>query len=108
MYRVVGSSKRNLKTKYKEILGVKAVQIQTPKRPKSISVAKNVKAGYIEEKNNKYYLYKTKVDSINNDFGKMNYYPFRKANGLDEVLISDDKKPFIKKVNYEIKGERNI
>lgn len=71
MFREVGGGKNNPNKKiYGDILGSKSVIVNN----KSVSVLKNVKAGYIVKEGKDYKIYRTKVDKINDELGKMNYY----------------------------------
>ena len=49
-------------------------QITLDKGNIKLSILSNVRAGYIINKGGQYFIYKTAVDSINQQFGKMNYY----------------------------------
>ncbi|MCQ2517560.1 MAG: TIGR03986 family CRISPR-associated RAMP protein [Lachnospiraceae bacterium] len=68
MYRNIANGAE--KERYGDLLGSK----QVPLNGKTLSVLKNVKAGYISNEKGKYYIYGTKVDKINNTLGEMNYY----------------------------------
>jgi CRISPR-associated protein (TIGR03986 family) len=84
MYRKVGAKKSELTDEYKNILGIESV--------KSISVTKNVKAGYIVCEAGKYYIYKTKgEDGLN---GKANYYPLRETVIFKSYDEAKDKKNY--------------
>lgn len=80
MYRNVAAGLD--KELYTDILGAKPIPIG--KEGKSISILKNVKAGYIEKKGKEYLIYRTKVEKIHSDFGEMNYYV------VSERLILED------------------
>ena len=69
MFREIASGKD--RNRYAEILGVKQVNVSDEKSYK-INIRKNVKAGYIENKDGKYRIYKTQVDKIRDSFGEMN------------------------------------
>lgn len=79
MYRAVASGTE--KEKYKGILGAFPLPVG---KGKSISVLKEVKAGYMVNKNGKLIIYKTDVDSISKDLGKANYYV------VSERIISEN------------------
>ncbi len=69
MYRNVAAGAE--KDKYATVLGNKTV---TLKDGKSVTVLKNVEAGYIAKRGSKYVIYKTKLDRVDDALGKMNYY----------------------------------
>ncbi len=70
MYRNVASGA--LKKEYSDILGNAPVSFNTEKGSVSISVLKNVKAGYIKCEGGKYYIYPTLIDEISDKMP--NYY----------------------------------
>ncbi|MBQ7832264.1 MAG: TIGR03986 family CRISPR-associated RAMP protein [Lachnospiraceae bacterium] len=82
MYRKVGApSVDPAKRTYEMRLGTDMVTMESGK---SISVIKNVRAGYIQKKNGEYYIYQTKVDNIQPDkLGDMNYYVVREKSVVD-------------------------
>ena len=79
MYRNVAAGIE--KKRYGEILGADIANIGDGK---SVSVLKNVKAGYIEKVGSEYFIYQTEVDKISDQFGEMNYYV------LSERTIAED------------------
>lgn len=79
MYRIV--AKGTEKEKYDGILGAKLMPIGNGK---SISILKEVKAGYLKNENGKLIIYKTDVDSIKKELGKTNYYV------ISERIISEN------------------
>ena len=79
MYRNVAAGIE--KKRYGEILGADIANIGDGK---SVSVLKNVKAGYIEKVGSEYVIYQTEVDKISDKFGEMNYYV------LSERTIAED------------------
>ena len=93
MYRCVAGSKYSpLKKFYTTILDVKPVSIPAGDKTKTISITKNVKAGYITKKGNDYVILQTKIDNIDTGkFGEMNYYSIR------EDYIEREKKKYGKK-----------
>lgn len=71
MYRSVGQAKGDPnKDIYDGILGSGTI----PYNGSTLSILKNVKAGYIEKRNGKYVILHTKPDIISKDFAEMNYY----------------------------------
>ena len=46
----------------------------------------NVKAGYLWNRGGTYYIYRSKVDQISEDFGKRNYYILNERNLISEYL----------------------
>lgn len=90
MYRKVGAASSDpAKKSYETRLGTGMV---TMDNGKSISVIKNVRAGYIRKKNGKYYIYRTKVDKIQPDkLGDMNYYVVREKSIVDAYHKAKDK-----------------
>ena len=70
MYRNVANGVE--KDNYDNKLGNTSLQIEIDGEKKNISVLKKVKAGYIENKNGMYTIYKTELDSIDSDHGDMN------------------------------------
>lgn len=78
----------------KEILGADTVPLETGAKNKQVSVLKNVKAGYIRNVNGKYYIYRTEVDRIQDEFGEMNYYPLSERKIIEEYLGLQDKGKF--------------
>lgn len=69
MYRnVAGGAERK---RYATILGNRLLPVGNGK---SISILKEVQAGYIAKTETGYRIYKTCVDSIKKEYGKMNYY----------------------------------
>lgn len=75
MFRKVGARVSDPdKKRYDELLGAGMVTIPQGNRMKQVSILKNVKAGYIQCENGKYYIYPTEVNRINPKMGEMNYY----------------------------------
>ncbi len=70
MYRQVAGRRSPLKDRYEEVLG--AGQIATENG--SVSVLKNVRAGYLENKNGRYTIYDTGLERIDEGMGNINYY----------------------------------
>lgn len=81
MYRNVASGAEQ--KRYGEILGNKPLPAGNGK---SISILKEVKAGYIVKEGNEYKIYKTCVDSIKKEYGEMNYYILSERKMGDEYL----------------------
>ena len=72
MYRNVAGGKD--RRRYNELLGNKSVQFRDAHgNNRQMSVLSNVKAGYIKNIGNNFYIVPTVVDSIRN-LGEMNYY----------------------------------
>ena len=69
MYRNVAGGAE--KKRYATILGNRLLPVGNGK---SISILKEVQAGYIAKTETGYRIYKTCVDSIKKEYGKMNYY----------------------------------
>ena len=91
MYRnVAGGAERE---RYNAILGNAVINLgmnpQT-KKPITMSILKNVKAGYIRQENGQYFIYQTCVDKIDNKYEDMNYYI------LSEKKIIEDYKLYKK------------
>lgn len=55
---------------YRDVLGAGSITIGK----NTVSILKNVSAGYITKEGNEYVIYKTKVDKIGDDYEQMNYY----------------------------------
>lgn len=73
MYRNVASGKE--KDAYNHVLGNDPRKVRGKDgQMHSLSVLKNVKAGYMARKNGKYMILPSVVDQISEDRGKMNYY----------------------------------
>lgn len=80
MYRDIKSEKE-----YQKILGA----VQIPVDPKhKIGVLKNVRAGYLKKKGNKYVIYQTKINKIDKKYGDMNYYALSERRIVHEYLES--------------------
>ncbi|MDE6435260.1 MAG: TIGR03986 family CRISPR-associated RAMP protein [Lachnospiraceae bacterium] len=92
MYRNVASGSD--KERYDVILGSDQIPIENGDKVQKIGVLKNVKAGYIVNENGTYKIYQTVVDSINKDYGQMNYYTLSERKVIHEYLDTDDKKNF--------------
>lgn len=69
MYRNIASGAE--KNTYGNVLGNKALPVANGK---NITILKNVKAGYIEKKNGRYFIYETQVKKISDSLEAMNYY----------------------------------
>ena len=69
MYRNVAGGAE--KKRYATILGNRRLPVGNGK---NISILKEVQAGYIATTETGYRIYKTRVDSIKKEYGKMNYY----------------------------------
>lgn len=98
MYRKVGAAGYDpAKKTYESRLGNAAVTLDNGK---SISVLKNVRAGYIMKKNSQYYIYRTKVDNIQpNKLGDMNYYVVREKTVVDAFQKAKEENQ--KSFNYD-------
>lgn len=92
MYRNVAAGLQ--KDRYNKVLGADTVTLETGAQNKQVSVLKNVQAGYIRNVNGKYYIYRTEVDRIQDDFGEMNYYPLSERKIINEYLDLQDKSKF--------------
>ena len=88
MFREVGGAVRSSmnKSAYDGVLGSGTVQLDG----KSLSVLKNVKAGYIKNTGKEYIIYHTKPDRINNTLGEMNYYVLSERKIVDNYLKSKE------------------
>lgn len=86
MYRAVAGGAN--KDEYKEILGAKPIPIDVGGKSVSIGILQNVRAGYIAKENGKYVIYKTKVDTIKKEYGKMNYYVLSEKKIVQHYLHS--------------------
>lgn len=82
MYRNVAKGKE--KKRYGELLGAGTATVGK----KQFSVLKNVKAGYLKEENGKYVIYPTCLDSISDNYGKMNYYILSERTIIENYLES--------------------
>ena len=73
MYRnVAGGAERE---RYNAILGNAVINLgmnPKTKKPITMSILKNVKAGYIRQENGQYFIYQTCVDKIDNKYEDMN------------------------------------
>lgn len=86
MFRNVANGKE--KDYYNEVLGNKTVQYNLSKGKKGqFSVLENVRAGYIRNAGNKYEIIPTKVDTLSNESGSMNYYLVSER----KIIESNDK-----------------
>ncbi len=92
MYRNVAAGLQ--KDRYNKVLGADTVTLETGAKNKQVSVLKNVQAGYIRNVNGKYYIYRTEVDRIQDEFGEMNYYPLSERKIITEYLDMQDKSKF--------------
>lgn len=88
------------KRRYSTILGSEIARFTNNKGDEyTLSVLKNVRAGYIEKKaNGKYVIYKTELDPVNEDdpaidqkLGKMNYYTVNERIIIEQYLDSESK-----------------
>lgn len=97
MYREVASGVD--KKRYAKILENEPIPVSGKK---SISILKNVRAGYIVKEGSKYRIYQTEVDKINGKLGKMNYYV------LSERKVSEDLKyyPYFKE--HKERAQNNL
>lgn len=83
MYRNVANGQE--KGRYNKVLGTKSIPLGNDKG--NISVLLNVKAGYIKKVGDKYKIYQTKVDKIEDNLGEMNYYVLN-----ERMFVSDRSK----------------
>ena len=92
MYRAVGAPNVNPnKEPYKEILGEATEQL----KKSSISVLKNVRAGYITCKNGKYRIFKTVTGPIDSKLGEMNYFVISERYIIENHLKNPDDDRFV-------------
>lgn len=79
MYREVagGGKKQEARDFYYNKLGL-------PDSKNSVAALQNVRAGYIVKEGSEYRIYKTEVDKIDSELGKMNYYV------ISERKVSED------------------
>lgn len=98
MYRNVANGLN--KNRYGDILGAKVVTMQGSNgKTFSLSVLKNVQAGYIEKRSDgKYVIYKTVIDpedekdsAIDKNLGKMNYYTISERFIIERYLKDEAK-----------------
>ena len=88
MYRnVVGGLD---KEKYNKILGYDQVPICDGKKNYKVGVLLKVRAGYVKNKNGKYVIYQTNLDSIREEFKEMNYYVLSERNIVNDYLQSQE------------------
>ncbi|MEY8412833.1 TIGR03986 family CRISPR-associated RAMP protein [Lachnospiraceae bacterium 62-26] len=113
MYRDVAGNKKNNSRKktYDTLLGSGFLEINGKGDEKiRISVLKNVRAGYICNKEGSYTIIPTVVDTVDKDRGKMNYYvvserkiiedEFRGFEFLKQIELQHEDAPF----NSEMRG----
>lgn len=105
MYRHV--AKGADKKRYETILGAGSVSVKVGDESVDISVLKKVKAGYIKKEDNRYVIYKTCLDNIEEGFEDMNYYILSERKIINQYLMSKEKKCAF---NYEffIKNNNSI
>lgn len=75
MYRNVAQGAEQ--DRYKTVLGNYPLPIGVDQRTNkkiTVSILKNVKAGYIRQENGQYFIYQTCVDHVDSKCGEMNYY----------------------------------
>lgn len=86
------------KGRYNDILGNKPVTIPVGGEQKTISVLKNVRAGYVKNVNGNYYIFDTVIDQIEESLEKMNYFvlserqiwnAYRRAGGKEKNFEYD-------------------
>lgn len=114
MYRSVGTKGNDPNKKiYNLTLGNKPKTLDN----KSISILTKVKAGYIREKNGKYEIIPTTINSIGESYEEMNYYVIREGLVQDSQLYNSEdfkriyiqkSKPFAEKISYELRGNKVI
>lgn len=73
------------------VMGADTIPIDNGKKKSSVSILRNVKAGYIANEDGKYVIYQTDVDSIGEDYGEMNYYVLSERKIVEEYLKSKGK-----------------
>ena len=97
MYRnVAGGAERE---RYNTILGNAVINIgmnPKTKKPITMSILKNVKAGYIRQENGQYFIYQTCVDKIDNKYEDMNYYILSEKKIIEDYKLykKENKKDF--------------
>ena len=91
MYRNVANSKGTNFDEYNTRLGADTVTITGGKKDKnkSISILKNVKAGYIKQENGHFFIYQTCIDHIKKEYKDMNYYVLSERRVVDDYLNSE-------------------
>lgn len=96
MYREVGGAKDTSmnKEKYDIILGSDSIMVNG----KSVSILKNVKAGYIENTGSGYVIYHTKPDSINTKLGDVNYYVLSERYVFEQLSSGRDEFEYLKMI----------
>ena len=92
MYRNVAAGLEQ--DRYKAVLGADTIPLNTGAKNKQVSVLKNVKAGYVKKEGGKYYIYRTAVDKLQDNYGEMNYYPLSEWKIIEEYLGLEDKSKF--------------
>ena len=104
-----------MKERYEEVLGAGAI----PTENGSVSVLKNVRAGYLENRNGHYTIYDTGLDRIDEGMGDINYYVLSertiaknylasRKNGTDfayDFFYSDKKNILQHEIKYGFKRE---
>ena len=91
MYRNVANLKGTNFDEYNTRLGADTVTITVGKKDKnkSISILKNVKAGYIKQENGHFFIYQTCIDHIKKEYKDMNYYVLSERRVVDDYLNSE-------------------
>ncbi|MDE7431541.1 MAG: TIGR03986 family CRISPR-associated RAMP protein [Lachnospiraceae bacterium] len=92
MYRKITAKKGDrLFEEYKTILGADQIPVDNGDKKTKVSVLLNIHAGYVFNKNGKYVIYQTKLDSIKEELGVMNYYVLSERKIINAYLKDGDK-----------------
>lgn len=94
MYRNVAGRRDRDKIVYSNIMGAGTAKFSSGNKVQQMSVLKNVRAGYIYNKNGSYIIYQTAVDKIDKQMGKMNYYILSERKIVSEYIESKNKNEF--------------
>ncbi len=94
MYREVAGKCDTDRRVYNDIMNVGTEEIPSGSKKQRMSVLKNVRAGYIYNKNGRYIIYQTVMDKIHNKMGKMNYYILSERKIVSEYIECKNKDKF--------------
>ncbi|MCM1057447.1 MAG: TIGR03986 family CRISPR-associated RAMP protein [Firmicutes bacterium] len=89
MYRTVAYGAE--KARYNNILGAKQLVLRDGNKSYRFSVLQNVQAGYVSNEGGEYVIYQTKIDSVDRDFHKMNYYVLSERKIINDYLKHGDR-----------------
>lgn len=94
MYRNVAGRRDKDKIVYSNIMNAGTATFSSGNKVQQMSVLKNVRAGYIYNKNGSYIIYQTVMDKIDNQMGKMNYYVLSERKIVSEYAQCKNKNEF--------------